>query len=996
MFFLFSNKRKYIHAYVSLTLVFSVLFSSVPLFVYAQDEVQQEPPVEEGVVQEDAPQEVLVEEATQDDSSDQEDVVVEQTEGDGAVEEVAEEQAEGDDGSEDVADITVIETGEVVASTDVVYEINTTETDTSVSNAATTATSEAATVSEMEEESLDGEETETATETDTETEDVPQEGTESQETQGLSSPAVQQTVEVTSLSTADVEVEAEVDANSGDNDASGNENSLVVTGDVYAEANVVTMANTNIVNSDGFIMLLGTLYDSLDLRGLKYWEFLGDGEQVNSDSCDNSICGTSYTFVDTNNTADITNNVVVEANSGDNQTSNNTEGGVVLTGDAYASANVLNLVNTNIVNANYLVFSANHFGDLQGDLLFPASEDMMEFFYGGAGYSSTALVNTDNTADVENNVLTEANTGDNTASGNDSVIFTGDAQASTNVVDQVNRNYINSDQFLFVFRVHGSWGGSVLGLPEGLVWSRGAGGGIVSSNTSGNDDFGANTSNTYDVNATNAASVTNNVSVSANTGGNAAEDNDLSGIETGDAYAGANVINVVNTNILGRNWILAVVNIFGDWTGSVSFGQTDLWIAGQVDTGGKEYPEVTDEVTYHYTVINNSDTTAPDVRVVDAYDEHLRFVSSNSGGYKNGDTVVWDIGDLAPGGSVEVEYTALVYGSIPWAYTILENKATVSADMSDANYSDNTEIIHITGYRQPHTFYSGPVGELPEPTATDDTEDDVEEPATGSAGYVLTDMPVFSIVKTHNMPGIIHASTTVTYEVNIRNEGGEAYYALLLDTIKDQAGNVIYEQYWPLDTVYPNEEIVISYDVFYNSDTPNGMYINHAHIEAMGRHNSLESPLAVKIETESAVSMIIITESVEEAVPGAGDTIVPVDSGVIERDYPDRSLLINAADDDSGGGFGSSKLREHLGETIGKFGLFDDNIGLFGLSGLQDVRNVFKTQQEGADKDANPFGLGASVFEAFSNIWISRYSWIFLLMLLGTGLVVLLQRRDYA
>ena len=316
--------------------------------------------------------------------------------------------------------------------------------------------------------------------------------------------------------------------------------------------------------------------------------------------------------------------------------------------------------------------------------------------------------------------------------------------------------------------------------------------------------------------------------------------------------------------------------------------------------------------------------------------------------------------------------------------------------MRGLSYSDNTEIVRITGYKRPHIFLSGPTGELPAEITTDETEGDVEEETLAvSAGYVLTDMPVFSIVKTHNMPGVIHASTTVTYEVNIKNDGGEAYYALLFDTIRDQAGNVIYEQYWPLDTVYPGEEIVINYDVFYNSDTPNGTYTNYAHIEAMGRYDSLESPLAVKVETDLAASVIIITESVEEAVPGVVNTIIPVEGEEIERNVPDRSLLISATDNDGGSGF--LGLREHVMATVSSTGLFDNNAGLFGLSGRQDVRDMLKNRQESAPENTTPLGMGASVFDVFSNLWISRYSWIFLLMILGLGFVVLVQRgKDFA
>ena len=44
----------------------------------------------------------------------------------------------------------------------------------------------------------------------------------------------------------------------------------------------------------------------------------------------------------------------------------------VTTGNAYAAANVLNLVNTNIVNSSYLLLSFNNFGDLSQDITLPS------------------------------------------------------------------------------------------------------------------------------------------------------------------------------------------------------------------------------------------------------------------------------------------------------------------------------------------------------------------------------------------------------------------------------------------------------------------------------------------------------------------------------------------------------------------------------------------------------------------------------------------------
>lgn len=959
MFFLYLNKTHNIHirAYISLFLVFSLLFSSAPLLARAQEQSADSVETQDvgtGGGQEDDSG------ATGEDSGD--------ASGDEVVETVPEPDPEN----------TIVETGDVSASANVVQETNTTETDTTIPE------------TQEDEEVSDGDEVDA--------EDLSADGQDASQEEGQSLPQgdvpqaqeVQQEAVVENSSEAELVVEADATAESGDNEANDNDNSLVVTGDTIAEANVVTMANTNIVNSNGFIMLLGSLADYLDLRDLEYWNLLGVDNSTNP--CDTSVCGTSYTLVENNSTASIENNVVVEASTGDNTATNNTGEGVVVTGNAYASANVVNIANTNIVNSNYLVFSVNHFGDVGGDLVLPANEDLAAFFSGGA-QSSPAVVETNNEASIENNVSADADSGNNVAQGSDgSVVVTGDASASATVVNQVNQNYVNQDQFLFVFRVHGTWNGSVLGLPESFVYNGGMGGGVISSENSGGGT-GVDGDTTYGINTTNTATIVNNVDVSASTGGNTATGNESSGIATGDAYAGANVVNVVNSNVLGRNWVLAIVNIFGNWSGSVSFGQADLWIAGQVDTHGKEYPEVQDEVRYHYTVVNNSDTIAPGVRVIDEHDEYLEFVSSVTG-YQDGSDVVWDLGDLGPGESAEISYTARVKGGLPTGHTILESMATVSADISDANYVDNTEFIHITAFEQPHVFYSGPIGEghVDSGVGLSDDEEDEDEQEAGSsgAGYALTDMPDFVLTKTNNANGVIGASTTVTYEITVKNNGGEAYYAVLYDVIKDKDGGILHEDYWPLDTVYPDEEIVIKYDVFYSGDVSSGTYTNYAHIEAIGRYQSLTSPLAEALTSPQILSAVVVQRESEDT--GVGAAIIPTQQQTIERTSPNWSPVVNITGNE--GSRVPTNSQDHLRSALGGTELFDQHIGSFLLDSSSALRSLL--EDGGIGENNVPFGQSASVFGSLSDMWISRYSWILFLLLLGLGSVVLVRRRDYA
>src|SRR5690606_19371843 len=73
------------------------------------------------------------------------------------------------------------------------------------------------------------------------------------------------------------------------------------------------------------------------------------------------------------------------------------------------------------------------------------------------------------------------------------------------------------------------------------------------------------------VNIDNNASIDNEVLITANSGGNTISDTDNGVIETGNAYAGLNLINVANTNLIDSNYLLVTLNAFQDVNGDIVF-----------------------------------------------------------------------------------------------------------------------------------------------------------------------------------------------------------------------------------------------------------------------------------------------------------------------------------------------------------------------------------------------------------------------------------------
>ncbi|MEK7526842.1 MAG: hypothetical protein AAB537_00275 [Patescibacteria group bacterium] len=643
-----------------------------------------------------------------------------------------------------------------------------------------------------------------------------------------------------------VETTAETGNNSAGspNPASQDGQATITTGDSLASANIINVVNTNIFNSSGFFFLLNALFGqigTIDIRAAM-------NNASSSAPSLTSLCGTNFcnatttsiTEIENINTAEVVNNVVVRSSTGSNGGTG--DDSTINTGDAYASANVVNVANTNIIDSNYALMVFNNFGGWNGDFILPNKDFFDNFFLkkhsdsnNGAGTSALSISN-QNEANIENNVETIADTGGNSTTGDDSEISTGDATAGSNVHNQVNTNLFGGKSLRILFRITGKWSGNIFGLPSGVQWRETPAGVEIF----GDEDFkvephqngevqplSPTASTTVDINNNNTASITNNVSVYALTGDNKIE-GDGASIQTGDALAAANVVNLANTNIVGQNWLYAIFNIFGDWNGNVSFGEPDLWLGARAESlSGGFGPGA--RVAYHFTVANRGDADATNVKIKNIFESS--FI--NFGG---GNESEWDIGALSAGGSADFTYTATIADNLPFGDTELNGSATVRSFENDANPDDNTDrVIIIASRARPTPVYSG-------------------------LNVPFTSDPILSVVKANDASTTtpLVASSTVKYKVVIKNDGGEAYRSVLVDTLKNEKGEVINEQSWDLDVIFPGEEITVDYTVFFNASTTDGVYTNYAQVKALGRHPSLNPFYGWFADSNVATSSITI------------------------------------------------------------------------------------------------------------------------------------------
>jgi len=410
---------------------------------------------------------------------------------------------------------------------------------------------------------------------------------------------------------ANVDNSMNLQSDSGHNDASRNVgNSSIDTGDANTTGTLITAVNTNV---DGVAVAEFNIAD--DHVGDIVLDFpagcisgcagsgsalsvVNDGNGADSQNT-GSIEETNNDTTFQTNEATVENEMILNADTGNNTANRNTGGdSTITTGDANTSANALTFANNNLAGGVYYTV-VNIFGDLIGDIIFP--EEMLAYAAsvsaantgngdGSVNTSDLTLNSNDetyqfNVANIENNLILGATTGDNDTSRNTngtSSVTTGDANVDAQVLNIANSNISGGIWWLVIVNEAGNWIGKLFGAADGANFAGSAGteftindAGEITAVNSGN---GAGSTNTSDVTVnnntttvqSNTANITNNLDLSANTGGNSASRNTGgdSSITTGDANVIANLVNFVNNNISGGGKLFVnVVNVFGSWVG---------------------------------------------------------------------------------------------------------------------------------------------------------------------------------------------------------------------------------------------------------------------------------------------------------------------------------------------------------------------------------------------------------------------------------------------
>jgi hypothetical protein len=415
-------------------------------------------------------------------------------------------------------------------------------------------------------------------------------------------------------------------AASGNANVSGNTNGGdAQTGSAAVMANVVNLLNSVWHTSAGPVItfvknIFGDVFGDMVLTtptqsspavgsGGSASNALTGPNSSNQASLTNSNDVTVHASTDTA----INNDINLAAQSGNANVTGNTRGGSATTGDASVALNLINMINSAISSNGSFLGILNIYGNFNGDVLFSPDFMTQVLQAGGQGSSavgnantgpnsinSATIANTDNMnlsattrTGITNNVDATAtsggaNVGGNTAAGS---ARTGAADTHSSVLNLQGQNVAGDNAMLVIVNVLGHWLGGIMALPGNISSALLGSGNSTATNadTGPNSTNNANVTNTNNLSGkvTNNAQITNNAKIKATSGdANVSGNTNAGNATSGKASVLSSVANLTNTVVNVRKWFgILIINVFGNWTGSVGKDTSAGNLPSQIETG---------------------------------------------------------------------------------------------------------------------------------------------------------------------------------------------------------------------------------------------------------------------------------------------------------------------------------------------------------------------------------------------------------------------------
>ncbi|MDB5160536.1 MAG: mucin7-like protein [Candidatus Saccharibacteria bacterium] len=370
---------------------------------------------------------------------------------------------------------------------------------------------------------------------------------------------------VTTSITSGVDVNNQVTAGATTGDATVANNTVAgsaTTGDAASTATLINTVNSVIAAGDNQKVANFTYNVMGDVTGDIMLYPLLLKSMLESGATGASGASTTVSATQTNT---LTNNVNLQATSGNAVVSGNTSAGDATTGSANTVANVMNILNSMISANRSFIGTINIYGSLQGDILIApdfipqmiASNQTLQ-----ASPADTTTVKTTDTQTIVNNIALAAQSGSAAVLGNTSAGGATSGSANSNVVifNLSGHAIVAKDSLLVFVNVLGKWVGVIVDAPSGAT-SAMIGSGVVS-------DAATKPDLTVTAQSTNA--ITNNITLTSQSGNAIVQTNTLAGnAMSGNATASANIANISGSQLGISDWFgVLFINVFNSWYGS--------------------------------------------------------------------------------------------------------------------------------------------------------------------------------------------------------------------------------------------------------------------------------------------------------------------------------------------------------------------------------------------------------------------------------------------
>ena len=468
---------------------------------------------------------------------------------------------------------------------------------------------------------------------------------------------------------------SEADQTNGGGDGSA----AINTGDAAAVTEGENLVNTNVINSKIIHTTINLFVNENGDIDLSDPFEIAKNIVVDEQNLDPTV---NVLATDVQNYAILSNDVVSIADTGANTIEGSMEA-TINTGNAISIVSLLNQVNFTIEGSTLYFVTINIFGKLTGNIILP------EFSALESCNNCGMSISTENQATVNNNIDSEANTGENgIIYSEEGKIETGEAASVVNLTNFLNTNIFGLLLLNLTIKIFGNWDGNFLGWSN--IFGPLSGGNLALTFLSGGVGDGCQ-SCLSDVSIYNSATVNNNISSTANTGKNSVSGENAS-INTGNAVSVVTLANFVNTNFINSIGFFGFLNIFGDWTGNI--GGANSFITPTPTPPDVSIDDSADDAE---SEADNSNYAREDGGALEA------TLSTNVGTHVNpGDTVTFFVDVKNPG-------TGKVYDSRLYLYLVYDNKDVGGAAFDLGEIGAKKKVRLTTGLvlseNAPHGTY---------------------------------------------------------------------------------------------------------------------------------------------------------------------------------------------------------------------------------------------------------------------------------------------------